>query len=98
VRYSVLLVRDDERGGWIARVPALNTCASGETVEEALANAREMMAGCDLVRRDCGESVPIEAPIESPIQTSIEAVLAQLNTVTCPHCGAGTAMAMSADA
>lgn len=40
--YTVLLIPDDEEGGYNAEVPALPGCfTQGDTVEEALANARE---------------------------------------------------------
>ncbi len=42
MRYEVILIPDDEAGGYTVEVPALPGCITeGDTVEEALANARE---------------------------------------------------------
>ena len=41
-QYSVLLIPDPEEGGYTVTVPALPGCITeGDTVEEALANARD---------------------------------------------------------
>ena len=45
MRYSVLLIPDIEDGGYTVTVPALPGCITeGDTVEEALINAREAIA------------------------------------------------------
>ena len=41
-QYSVLLIPDPEEGGYTVTVPALPGCITeGDTLEEALANARD---------------------------------------------------------
>ena len=41
-RYTVILTPDTQVGGYTVRVPALPGCnTQGNTIEEALANARE---------------------------------------------------------
>jgi antitoxin HicB len=60
-RYSVLLTPDLEDGGYTATVPALPGCISeGDTVDEAVANAREAI-DCHLQGlADDGEPIPEE--------------------------------------
>lgn len=60
-RYSVLLTPDLDDGGYTVTVPALPGCLSeGDTVEEALANAREAI-DCHLQGlADDGEPIPEE--------------------------------------
>lgn len=42
MRYEVVLIPDDEAGGYTVEVPALPGCfTEGDTIDEALANARE---------------------------------------------------------
>jgi len=44
-RYKVILEPDHEDGGYVAKVPALPGCVTqGETLDGALANAREAIA------------------------------------------------------
>lgn len=44
-RYSVLLLPDPDDGGYTAVVPSLPGCITeGDTIEEALVNARETIA------------------------------------------------------
>ena len=60
-RYTVLLTPDPEEGGCTVTVPALPGCITeGDTVEEALANAREAIK-CHLegLAAD-GEPIPEE--------------------------------------
>ncbi|MCS6951117.1 MAG: type II toxin-antitoxin system HicB family antitoxin, partial [bacterium] len=57
--FKVLLEPDEEAGGYVVTCPSLPGCYSqGETVEEALANIREVIELCleDLLAR--GEPVP----------------------------------------
>jgi len=60
MRYTVLLVQEDD-GGFVAKVPALPGCVSqGDTRDEALTNIRE---AAELYVEDClasGDSVPVE--------------------------------------
>ena len=60
-RYSVLLTPDPDEGGYTVTVPALPGCITeGDTLEEALANAREAIT-CHLegLALD-GEPIPEE--------------------------------------
>jgi predicted RNase H-like HicB family nuclease len=70
-RYSVLLIPDEQDGGFMVRVPSLPGCVTeGDTLEEALANAREAIA---LYLEDIeahGEPVPEER--SSPLLQAIE--------------------------
>ena len=60
-RYSVLLIPDEGEGGYTVRVPALPGCITeGDSLEEALNNAREAIA---LYLEDLeahGEAIPEE--------------------------------------
>ncbi|MBC5815016.1 MAG: type II toxin-antitoxin system HicB family antitoxin [Candidatus Eremiobacteraeota bacterium] len=60
LRYTVVLEPGEaEEGGFIVSVPALPAGhTQGDTVEEALANAREVIELCILSRRDHGEGIP----------------------------------------
>ncbi len=66
-RYTILLTPDPEDGGYTVRVPALPGCnTQGDTLEEAIANAREAISAyiADLV--ESGETVPEEtAPTQA---------------------------------
>lgn len=65
-QYTILLKPDLEEGGYTVRVPALPGCnTQGDTLEEAIANAREAISVylADLVAS--GEPIPEE---EAPIQ------------------------------
>ncbi len=44
-RYTILLIPDLEEGGYVVDVPALPGChTQGDTLEEAIANARDAIA------------------------------------------------------
>ncbi|MDA8146562.1 MAG: type II toxin-antitoxin system HicB family antitoxin [Thermaerobacter sp.] len=52
-RFKVVLEPDHEAGGYVAKVPALPGCVTqGESIEEALTNAREAI---ELVLEDMAE-------------------------------------------
>lgn len=73
VRYAVLIFPED--GSYSVLVPALDNLATqGQTVEEALAMAREAIDLYLEGLRAQGEYVPIEET--PPIVTSVEAALA----------------------
>lgn len=56
--YAVVL-EPAEEGGFIVRVPAIPEAhTQGETVEEALENAREVIALCLEVRLERGQEIP----------------------------------------
>lgn len=78
-RYSVLLEPDvEEPYRYNVRVPALPGCRTyGESIDDALANAAEAIAGFVAVLVEAGEPVPIEhypalaATIAVPIDRGI---------------------------
>lgn len=73
-RYTVVLLRDHGEATYTVLVPALPGCVTvGDTVEEALANAREAIAGHVAALGDLGEDVPDE-PAETVVATVTVAV------------------------
>lgn len=61
IRYSVVLYWEDEAQAWTAEVPALDGAATcGDTVEEALTMARELIALNVADMRAHDEPVPVE--------------------------------------
>ncbi len=60
LRYTVVLEPGDpDEGGFVVSVPALPEAhTQGNTVEDALANAREVIELCILSRLDHGEDIP----------------------------------------
>lgn len=59
--YTVVLVEEPEAGEYSVFVPALPGCVThGRTVEEAVANAREAIAGYIESLTAHGETVPLE--------------------------------------
>ena len=63
---TVILIPDLEVGGYTVEVPSLPGCVTeGDTVEEALANAREAIQLYIETRRDLGLDIPGEdgAPV-----------------------------------
>ena len=57
---QVVLYRGED-GFWVAEVPSLPGCVSqGDTREEALANARDAIAGYIAVLEEDGQPVPRE--------------------------------------
>lgn len=70
-RYTVVLTPEAEEGGWSVSVPSLPGCVTqGETKEEALANAREAIAGYLEELAMHGEDLPVEdgAPVIETVQ------------------------------
>lgn len=65
-RYTLLLIPDPEEGGYTVRVPAVPGCVTeGDTLEEAIAMAREAIAGWLEAARQNGEPIPEEtAPVQ----------------------------------
>lgn len=60
VRYTVIL-EPQEEGGYTITVPALPGCISeGDTVEEALENIKDAIAGYIASLRKHGEPIPVE--------------------------------------
>ena len=80
-RYTILLY--PEEGGYSVLVPLLPGCATqGDTVEEALANAREAIEGHVASLLELGRYVPEE---EEP------AIMASVDVPTQPETPAGAA-------
>ena len=70
-RYTILLTPDPEQGGYTVTVPVLAGCVTeGDTLEEALLNAREAITLHLDDMADCGEPIPEETV--SPELTTIE--------------------------
>ena len=64
VKYTVLIEKNEE-GGYTVIVPSLPGCITqGDTWQEAIANAREAIAGYIEALKDIGKPVPVELPIE----------------------------------
>lgn len=85
MRYSVVLLWDQEDEVWVAEVPAMGGAAtSGETVEEALAMAQEIIEGRIAVHRDYGEPVPLETVPAQVHQIEIT-VPESTSTASPPH-------------
>ena len=71
MRYTVLLAPGESEPVWVVTVPALPGCATqGDTVEEALDNAREAIAGHVAALRDLGRPVPVETT--PPLLTAVD--------------------------
>jgi predicted RNase H-like HicB family nuclease len=64
-RYTLLLIPDPDAGGYTVEVPALPGCITeGDTLEEAVANAREAIAVWIKSAEKHGEEIPEEkAPL-----------------------------------
>ena len=57
--YTVILTPDSERGGYTVRVPALPGCnTEGDSLEDALSNAREAIELYLEDLRESGEPIP----------------------------------------
>ncbi|MDO8671969.1 MAG: type II toxin-antitoxin system HicB family antitoxin [Dehalococcoidia bacterium] len=60
-RYTIVLMPEPEEGGYSVIVPALPGCVTqGETIEEAIAMAKDAIAGWIAVAEEHGESVAEE--------------------------------------
>ncbi len=58
---TVILIPDEEVGGYTVEVPSLPGCVTeGDTVEEALANARDAIDVYIAALHDLGRAVPPE--------------------------------------
>jgi predicted RNase H-like HicB family nuclease len=64
VKYTVVLHRDEDEGGYWVEVPALPGCASqGETIEEALENVKEAIELFVSALEEDGAKVPRDEEI-----------------------------------
>lgn len=60
-RYAIVLTPDPEEGGYVVDVPALPGChTQGDTLEEAITNAREAIAVWIKSAQKHGEEIPEE--------------------------------------
>lgn len=78
MRYSVVLDPEEDGSAWNVTVPALPGCFTwGATVEEALAHAREAIAGHVAALVETGRPVPVEetAPLLTVLEVSEGAAL-----------------------
>ncbi len=70
-QYTIILHPDTEQGGYWVTVPALPGCVSqGDTIEEAIANAREAISLHIAGMVEDGEPVPEE--IDHPQALTID--------------------------
>ncbi|MBA7512283.1 hypothetical protein ES705_04287 [subsurface metagenome] len=71
LKFTILIERNDE-GSYTVTVPSLHGCITqGDTWEEAVANAKEAIAGYIEALRALGKPIPLEVPVE----VAAEAVL-----------------------
>lgn len=69
-RYTVLLYRDEEEGGYAVLIPLLGVATQGESLDEALAMAKE---AAELhVRGRIEDGEPVLDEEEPPIVASID--------------------------
>ena len=75
MRYTIVLTPDLEEGGYSVEVPALPGCATqGETLDEAIAHAREAIALHVAVLQEHRDPVPADiAPAIQVIQLEVPA-------------------------
>ena len=60
-RYTVLLQPDLDEGGYTVTVPALPGCVSeGDTLEEALENAKDAIGSLLAYLEEKGQAIPLE--------------------------------------
>ncbi|MSQ15561.1 MAG: type II toxin-antitoxin system HicB family antitoxin [Dehalococcoidia bacterium] len=70
-RYTLLLIPDLEDGGYTVTVPALPGCVTeGDTLEEALANAREAIQ-CHIEGLEA-DGLPIPEENTPPLLAAVE--------------------------
>lgn len=63
LRYTILIERNEE-GSYTVTVPLLSGCITeGDTWEEAIANAKEAIAGYIGALKDLGKPIPLEIPV-----------------------------------
>jgi antitoxin HicB len=72
--YTIMLTPDHDEGGFVVTVPALPGCfTQGDSVEDALANAREAITAHVLGLLKDGEPVPVETeqPLLIPVNVEV---------------------------
>ena len=64
LRFTIRIERN-EAGNYTVTVPSLPGCITeGDTWEEAIANAREAIAGYIEALKALGKTIPLEVPVE----------------------------------
>jgi len=64
LKYTVLIEANEE-GGYTITVPSLPGCVTqGDTLEEAIENVREAIAGYIETLKDLGKPIPVEVSVE----------------------------------
>ena len=64
MRYTVIFQPDDERNGFTVEIPALPGCITeGDTIEEAMANAKEAIELFIETLKDLGKPIPEDVPV-----------------------------------
>lgn len=77
MRYTVVLIPDEEDGGYVAYIPSLpGVVTQGETIPEALAMAQDAARGYVDVLIEDDQEVPTEGP--GAVVGSIEVVVPSL--------------------
>ncbi len=73
-QYTIILDPDEEEGGYTVTVPALPGCVTqGETLEEAIAMARDVIRGyLEALTKD-GQPIPEEHEHPQALTTSVAA-------------------------
>lgn len=73
-QYTVIVEYDPEAAAYSVVVPSLPGCTSqGSTVDEALANAREAIAGHIAALKELGEPIPEETNPPQAIRIDVAA-------------------------
>lgn len=64
-----ILIEKNEEGGYTVTVPSLPGCITqGDTWDEAIAHAREAIAGYVETLRALGKQVPLEVAVKVPAE------------------------------
>ena len=64
MKYTVILEPDDEGNGFTVEVPALPGCITeGDTIEDAMANAKEAIELFIETLKDLGKPIPEDVPV-----------------------------------
>jgi antitoxin HicB len=70
--YTVVLEPDDEEGGFVAHVPALPGChTEGDTRDEAIAMAKDAIAGYVESLLAHNEPIPVEVSPVGPVLVTV---------------------------
>ena len=84
MRYTVLLVHQPE-GGYVVRVPALRGCVTeGDSLPEALENAREAITAYLGSLAKEGQPSPQDQPVATLYDDEEEALVLRLNVEGAP--------------